>query len=421
MGQIGGPIGALTREDVDAFVADELGALDVDGRSVCLVVPDATRTCPLPTLLVAFGRALRGRASRVTVLIALGTHAPMSPPALARHLGGTPAELAAVLGHVEVRNHEWDDPETFVEVGVVPASQVRALSGGLLDIDVPVRINRAVIDHDLTVLVGPVLPHEVVGFSGGNKYLFPGLSGPEMIDVSHWLGARLSSAAIIGTLDVTPVRALIDAAAALVPADVHALCVVPGEDGALHAAAFGAPTRAWADAAAVAAVTHVRYLDAPAATVLSLVAPRYDDLWTAAKGFYKVEPIVADGGNVILYAPHVTEIAPMHPGVEEIGYHCCAYFTEQWERFAHRPWGELAHSTHLRGAGTYDPVHGERCRVTVTLATGISRARTEAVGLAWMDPAEVDVAAFERDPTCRVVPHAGEVLYRLADATHRGA
>ena len=109
----------------------------------------------------------------------------------------------------------------------------------------------------------------------------------------------------------------------------------------------------------------------PSERVLSLVPPRYPDLWTGAKGFYKVEPVVADGGEVVLYAPHIREIAAMHPALVDIGYHCRDYFLAHWERYRRYPRGEIAHSTHLFGAGTYDPVHGEHQRVRVTLATGI--------------------------------------------------
>src|SRR5690606_34136351 len=103
------------------------------------------------------------------------------------------------------------------------------------------------------------------------------------------------------------------------------------------------------------------------------------------KGFYKVEPVVADGGQVVLYAPHIREIAAMHPDVAAVGYHCRDYFVGQWDRFEHLAWGDLAHSTHLRGAGTWDEVHGERARVTVTLATGIPEDRVRAVGLDHLD------------------------------------
>ncbi len=217
-----------------------------------------------------------------------------------------------------------------------------------------------------------MFPHEVVGFSGGNKYLFPGVCSQDFINVSHWLGALISSAAIIGTRGTTPVRALIDEAASMVPGERHALClVVQSGTGAPHGAFFGSPLEAWAGAADLSARTHVRYLDAPVQRVLSLIPPKYDDMWTAAKGFYKVEPVVADGGEVVLLAPHITTVADLHPWIERIGYHCRDYFLGQWEQFKEVPWGDLAHSTHLRGAGTWSEAEGERCRVTVTLATGI--------------------------------------------------
>ena len=141
---------------------------------------------------------------------------------------------------------------------------------------------------------------------------------------------------------------------------------------------------------------------------------RYADLWTGAKGFYKVEPVVADGGEVVLHAPHITEIAAMHPALMDIGYHCRDYFLADWERYRHYPRGDLAHSTHLFGAGTYDPVHGERERVHVTLATGIPEAVVRRANLAYLDPAGIDLEDWQADPLALVVPDAGEVLYRLA-------
>jgi nickel-dependent lactate racemase len=403
--RIGGPDEVLHPAAIDRFVDACFADLDLDGRSLCLVIPDATRNCPVAVLLAAIESAVRERVRSCTSVIALGTHAPMSSAAIATMVGpvGFP-----------VQNHEWRDPSAFVSLGTLSAATVSTLSGGLLDEPVGVRINRLVTESDVTVIVGPVLPHEVVGFSGGNKYLFPGLSGQELIDVTHWLGALLTSAAIIGTPGVTPVRALIDAAAARVPGERHALCVVVDHaTGGLHAASFGSPSDAWADAAAVAAVSHITYLDAPMERVLSLVSPRYQDLWTGAKGFYKVEPIVAEGGDVVLYAPHITEIAAMHPGQAGIGYHCRDYFLAHWEEYEDHPRGELAHSTHLYGAGTWDPTRGERQRVRVTLATGIPEAVVRRANLGYLDPRSVDVEHWRADPGALVVPDAGEVLYRL--------
>lgn len=404
---IGGPDAQLDDAQVAAFVRQSLDGFDLDGKRVCLVIPDATRSCPLPLLMREIHAALAHRVRSMTALVALGTHAPMTDEQLEQHVGGTYPGLSVV-------NHEWGDPDTFVSLGTITADRVKALSEGRLEQAVEVRINRHVTDSDVVVVVGPVFPHEVVGFSGGNKYFFPGVAGPEVIDLSHWLGALISSAEIIGTPGITPVRALIDEAAAMIPSERRALClVVASGTGTLHAMSFGPPEEAWAECAAISAQTHVRYLDAPVHRVVALIPEKYDDMWTAAKGFYKAEPVVADGGEVILYAPHITTISAMHPEIEEIGYHCRDYFTAQWDRFSHLHWGVLAHSTHLRGAGTYDAEHGERLRVTVTLATGIPEDVVRAANLGYLDPTQADLHAFAADPATLVVPDAGEVLFRL--------
>ena len=410
---VGGAHEVLTGAEVTAFIAESLAALDVDGRSVCVIVPDATRSCPLPLLFGAVHAALHGRVSALTALVALGTHAAMPDEQLAAWLGYPPGRLADRYPGLRVLNHRWQDPDTFVDLGTIPADRIGELSGGLLHVAVDVKLNRAVAEHDVALVVGPVFPHEVVGFSGGNKYFFPGVAGQDIIDLSHWLGALITSASIIGTRGVTPVRALIDEAARLIPSQRLALCVVTAAAGGLHAATFGSPEQAWGAAADVAAQTHVRYLDKPVRRVLSVMPRRYEDMWTAAKGFYKVEPVVADGGEVIIYAPHISDVARMHPEINEIGYHCRDYFVKQWDKFQALHWSVLAHSTHLRGAGTWDEATGEQCRVTVTLATGIPEDVVRSVNLNYLDPARVDVADFEADPATLVVREAGEVLYRL--------
>ena len=437
--RVGDATTVLDDDVVAAFVTEQLAARPFDGRSVCVLVPDATRTCPLPLLMRAVHRALHGRVTRLTVLVALGTHAPMTDEALAHHLGYAPGRLADTYPGTTVVNHEWWKPETFVDLGTVPAARIAELSEGRMSLDVPVLLNRAVVEHDVALVLGPVLPHEVVGISGGNKYFFPGVAGQKIIDVSHWLGALITSAEIIGTTGITPVRALIDDGAAMIPAEKLALCVVTAEvaDAAadsgvdqtvpaataasptgtgsgLHSVSFGDTRASWASAAEVCAASHVTYLDSPVRRVLSIIPEMYDEIWTGAKGFYKLEPVVADGGEVILYAPHISEISSTHKEIYDIGYHCRDYFVKQWDRFSDIHWGVLAHSTHLRGAGTYDAESGEeRLRVAVTLATAIPEDVCRAANLGYLDPASVDVAAFEVDPDTLVVPRAGEMLFRL--------
>ena len=421
--QIGGAGEVLGAERIAGFVREQLATVAVDGRSVCVLVPDGTRTCPLPLLLSAVHGALAGRVSALTVLIALGTHGAMSEPALAAHLGYPHGELDGRYPGMRVLNHRWQDPAALTTIGTISAARMASLSDGLLGVEVPVRINREVLEHDVALVVGPVFPHEVVGFSGGNKYFFPGVSGQEMINLSHWLGALITSASIIGTRGVTPVRALINEAAAMIPGRRLAFCVVTGaEPDSLCSVSFGEPEEAWAAAADVSAQTHVRYLDAPVRRVLSMMPARYDEIWTGAKGFYKVEPVVADGGQVVIYAPHITQIAAQHPDLLEIGYHCRDYFTRQWDTFSRYHLADLAHSTHLRGAGTYDPATGrEDLRVTVTLATGIPEAVVRSVSLDYLDPALVDPHAWAADPGTMVVPDAGEHLFRLRELPDRAA
>ena len=414
---LGSPDKILTESEVEGFVHEQLDGLDLDGRSVCVLVPDATRVCPVPLVLRALHAALHGRVSRLTVLIALGTHGAMSDEALATHLGYEGRDPAAVYPGTVILNHEWWEPSTFANLGTIPSARLEELSGGRMTGDVEVMLNRAVVEHDVAIVVGPVLPHEVVGMSGGNKYFFPGVAGPKIIDVSHWLGALITSAEIIGTTGLTPVRALINDGAALIPAQKLAFSLVTAEDrdtgSGLHSISFGDTIGSWQAASQISAATHVTYLDAPVRRVLSIIPRMYDEIWTGAKGFYKVEPVVADGGEVILYAPHITEIAGSHPEIHDVGYHCRDYFVKQWDRFRDVHWGVLAHSTHLRGAGTYDAETGEeRLRVAVTLATGIPEDVCRSVNLGYLDPASVDITAEQQAGTF-VVPRAGEVLFRL--------
>jgi nickel-dependent lactate racemase len=162
---------------------------------------------------------------------------------------------------------------------------------------------------------------------------------------------------------------------------------------------------------------HIVWVERPFRRVLSVMPPLYDDLWTAAKGMYKAEPAVADGGEVVIFAPKLDEISYVHGRlIDEIGYHCRDYFLAQWDRFKDYPGGILAHSTHLKGQGRYDAASRvEAPRIQVTLATGIPRERCERVNLGYLDPASVDQEEYKAQAQdgVLVVPRAGEMLYRV--------
>jgi nickel-dependent lactate racemase len=403
------PYRFLNDEEIRALAHETLDKAELDGRRVLVILPDSTRTAPIPLFFRLFHETLSGRVAALDYLVALGTHQPMPADALVDHLGRLSGR---------VLNHAWDRPETFTPgtrttLGTLPAAEIERLSGGRLAQDVPVTVNRLVLDYDQLIVCGPVFPHEVVGFSGGNKYFFPGISGPEVINFTHWLGALMTSYEIIGA-GYTPVRAVIDRAAALI--DRPKLCVAPVVTYQGLAGLFiGSMQEAWQAAAELSSQVHIVWVDRPYQQVLSIMPKMYDDLWTAAKGMYKMEPAIADGGEVVIYAPHIDEISYTHGAIiDQVGYHVRDYFVQQWDRFKDYPWGVLAHSTHLRGIGSYYAATGiERPRIQVTLATGIPRERCERVNLGYLDPAAVNVGEWEKQPGTLVVPKAGEMLYRI--------
>ncbi len=403
----------LSEEEARALLQAWVEPLPLDGKRLLVIIPDGTRSGPVPLFFRLFHELLGQRVAALDYLIALGTHQPMSEEAIHQRIGTSADEMATRYANVRVFNHHWAEPETFATLGTIPASEIEALSGGRFAQPVTVALNRMIFDYDQLLVCGPVFPHEVAGYSGGNKYFFPGISGSEVIDFTHWLGALITSYEIIGTKH-TPVRAVIDRAASLIPVPKLACCFVVRE-GDLAGLYLGTPEEAWSAAADLSSQLHVRYLERPHQRVLAVMPEMYDDIWTAAKGMYKLEPVIADGGELIIYAPHISEFSYTHgPIIEEIGYHVRDYFVKQWDRFQDYPHGVLAHSTHLRGNGHFDEGQ-ERPRVTVTLATGISPERCAAANLAYRDPATIDVAAWlaQQDDTLLVVPHAGEVLYRL--------
>ena len=417
----GSVTGYLGEDEIEGLVREALGQADLSGKRALVIIPDSTRTAPIPLFFRLFHRELWGRVAALDYLVALGTHQPLGEEALNRLVGITAEERRTVYAGVHLFNHRWDLPGTLVSVGTISAAEMAQLSRGMLAQDVAVTLNRMILDYDQLIILGPVFPHEVVGFSGGNKYFFPGISGPEVINLTHWLGALITSYEIIGTKD-TPVRAVINRAASFIQTPKLCFALVVTYQG-LAGLFVGPPEQAWSLAADLSAQRHVVYVERPFRRVLSIMPKMYDDVWTAAKGMYKMEPAIADGGEVVVYAPHITEISYTHGRViDQVGYHVRDYFVKQWDRFKEYPWGVLAHSTHLRGIGTYDAETGvERPRIQVTLATGIPRERCERVNLGYLDPATVDMRDWEgrEEEGILVVQKAGEMLHRIRKSEAR--
>ena len=404
----------VTPEQVADAVARACREENYRGKRVLLVVPDGTRTAPVGLLFQTLHRQIGRVTKALDVLIALGTHQPMNEAAICQRLEITEVQRRDVYRQVRFFNHEWDNPAALREIGVIGADEIAKLSSGLFAMDVPVEINQRVFDYDQVIIIGPVFPHEVVGFSGGNKYLFPGIGGPQILNFFHWLAGVITNPKIIGN-KWTPVRRVVDRAGAMVKLDKLAFCMVVSPDKSLAGLFAGTPEHAWDAAVEVSRQVHIIYKDRPFHTILSCAPPMYDELWVGGKCMYKLEPVLADGGELIIYAPHIKEICVAHGRhIEAVGYHCRDYFLKQWDKFKDRPWGVLAHCTHVRGIGTFE--NGvEQCRARVSLASGIPAEKCRQIALEYRDWRSIkpeDYANREAEGVL-LVPKAGEMLYRL--------
>jgi len=413
--------GHLTDRELAGFVAEAFRAVDIDGKRLLCIIPDRTRTMPMAAMFRALCETLRGRVAQLDYLIALGTHPPLSENVVNEFLGITAQQRADTFGDVGIFNHEWQNPDALTSVGTLTEGEIAEISGGLIQEKADVLVNKRVLDYDILCIVGPVFPHEVVGFSGGNKYFFPGLAGAEILNLFHWLGALITNPVINGTKD-TPVRDVIDRAAAFIKKDKRCFCLNVATDGC-KGIFYGTPEDAWSAAADLAASTHIVYKDHPYESVLAMAPAMYDDLWVAGKCMYKLEPVVADGGELIIYAPHISEVSVTHGRlIKQIGYHTRDYFLAQMRKFQDVPGAILAHSTHVRGIGTYED-GVEKCRIRVTLATKIPEEECRAINLGYRDPASIDPNDWKdkEDDGLLLVPRAGEVLYRLKEGNPQPA
>ena len=395
-------------------VAEFFERNDYAGKRVLMIIPDNTRSGPIGDIFKIIYEFLGPKAKVVDCLVALGTHQSMSEEQICVRLSMTPDERKSKYAAVKFFNHEWEQPQTFTSIGKITADEIEQISDGLFREQVDVAINKLLFEYDEFFILGPVFPHEVVGFSGGHKYIFPGIAGDDIIHFFHWLGGVITNPVINGN-KWTPTRKVVEKAASFIRMPHKLFAIVAMEDE-LKGIFIGDVLEAWEKAADLSEQVHITYKDKPYNTILGIAPEMYDDIWTAGKVMYKLEPILADGATLIIYAPHITEISYSHgKWLDKIGYHTRDYFLKRMEQFAGVPRGIIAHSTHVKGIGTFiDGV--EKPRVNVVLATKISKERCEKVNLDYMNPDDINIADYENreDEGILVVQHAGEVLHRLS-------
>ncbi len=411
----------LSEQEMRRIVEEGIPPRLVEGKRVLVLTPDATRTCPLPLMARIVAQVVGPRAAALDFMVALGSHPVMSDRKIDALFGIGPGDREQVFAGSRFLCHRWDLPDAMRKLGTISEREIEEYTRGLFREAVDVVINRAVDDYDLVLVLGPVFPHEVVGFSGGNKYLFPGISGGDFLHFFHWLGAVITCMDTIGYKH-TPPRALVDKAATMLKTPRWCLAMVTAPDGGLAGLFCGTPEEAWSDAADLSARIHIVYKDKPYRTVLGRAPEMYDELWVAGKVMYKLEPVVETGGTLIIYAPHLAEISrTWGKHITEIGYHVRDWFLPRMDQFRGVPRGVLAHSTHVRGIGTVE--NGiEKPRIEVVLASAIPEETCRKINLGWRDPASIDLADYRdrEGEGILLVDHAGEVLHRLSGGRRVG-
>ena len=393
--------------EIKDFVKTNL--CEIKDKKVLAVVPDGTRSFPHKLMF----ETLCENIENVDFIVALGTHPPMEQAEMAQLFGYSYDEYKEKFGNHKLLSHNFKDQSELELIGTLSVKQIEELSNGFFHESVPVKINKHIFEYDHVLICGPVFPHEVVGCSGGHKYFFPGISGAEITDFFHWLGACIFQKNIIGIKD-TPVRRVVEEAAKFVKVPHTALCLSVKESDVIDMF-YGETLDVWNKASDLSQNIHIKYTGKEYKTVLSVCPEMYKDIWTAGKCMYKLEPVLAEGADLIIYAPHITEISFTHGEVlKEIGYHTRDFFLANWEKYKDYPWGILAHSTHVKGCGTME--NGvEKPHANVILATGIPEEVCKSINLGYMDYRKINIADYENreDEGVLVVPHAGEILYRV--------
>ena len=407
---------AFSEEKIRTVIEAGIPARRVENKRILVLTPDATRTCPLATMVRALGDTIGRRAAKLDFLVALGTHPVLSQEQILALYGIDGQCRRDRFGRSDFFCHRWDLPDTLIPIGRLSEKEVVDISGGRLRETVSIAINRKIFDYDRILILGPVFPHEVAGFSGGAKYLFPGISGGELLHFFHWLGAVITTRKIIGRKD-TPVRRVIHRAMEKIELPIDCLSMVVHPENGLHNLFCGDVETAWSEAAEVSSTLHIVTRKKPYGIILGRAPDMYDEIWTAGKVMYKLEQVVANGGRLIIYAPHIHRFSKTWgPHIEKVGYHVRDYFLSRMDRFNDIPRGVLAHATHVRGTGEYR--NGiEKPDVEVVLATSIPKERCERVNLGYMNPADITIEDYtgREEEGILVVENAGEILYRLED------
>ena len=406
---------ALSVTDVRDIAEEALASVTAD-RKVLAIIPDTSRDDNTHILFPIIDEILRSKGvTTFNALVAQGTHPPITGAEKLEKIG-----LDSFAGHIY--DHEWNNTEHLASIGRLDAAEISEASGGAFAQDVEIIINRLVLDHDLIIVIGATTPHEVVGFSGGAKYFFPGISGADLTNATHWIGALAGIENIIGRIE-TPTRQLIEQAADHIKAEIINFSSSVSRDDRdqlqTHALFVGDFKASFRKAAEISKMVNVKFAERTYKRVVAILDRHYTELWTGGKASYKLGGIIEDGGELVIYAPHLSEISKTHgAAIEKYGYAPIDRVKEiaNGSKELQQNLCVAAHLAHVSYCGSTSDQR--KPKYQITMASGLAPELCERVNLGFADYNKVDLAAFIKDANTLVVENAGRDLYLLNGNKH---
>lgn len=411
----GAPALSLSADELRDIVAAALDSIDA-GERVLAIVPDKTRDDNTDLLFPFAAEVLaQKKVAQLDALIAQGTHGPMTETEKREKIGWSKIANGTIG---RIFDHQWNREDELVTLGELSAERIAELTGGLMHESVPVRLNALLTPgkYDTILVFGATMPHEVAGFAGGAKYFFPGVAGPELTHLTHWLGALATIENVIGRVE-TPTRRVIEAAAAFIRAQVISFTSVSTRDqNGLHTHALfaGDIYESFRSAAEVSREVHIKYIGRKYKRVVALLDRHYDELWVGGKASYKLGSIIEEGGELIIYAPHLTQLSATHGGlIEKYGYAPLEQVREMVEGS-----DELranlcvaAHLAHVSYGSARNAAGELTRRYRITLASAVTEEACRRVNLGFLDHQKFRLKDYQTDADTLVVDDAGRDLY----------
>lgn len=261
---------------------------------VVIVSDDATRLTPVHRMLPPLLRRLNAAGvpdAHVACIMALGTHRYMTEDELRVKVG------AAVFGRIRVFNHEWRDTQALVALGT--SSQ-----------GTPLLVSRVVVEADVVIGLGAIVPHHIPGFSGSSKIIQPGVCGDRTTAETHLLSCKSGGDSYLGIED-NPVRRDMDDMADRVGLRTifNAVLNDTGEVIGLFCGEMRPAFRAGVKLARE--IYGVEYHEAPD-IVLANSHPCDLDFWQSHKSLYPAQRMVKPGGTIIVCTPAPEGVSPVH-------------------------------------------------------------------------------------------------------------